>query len=149
MALSEYEKFSNPPLVFPIGGKQYTLKPVDIPTGIILDKIISGEDKELAKQPASYLWKMLLGDMWDEFAADGVPLEAATRAGLTALAEHQYGRAIAEATWEAGADPKALQDYMEKKFPPNRAQRRSKSTAAASSTPPRASTSGTRKSPQK
>lgn len=149
MALSAYESFANKNLIFPIGGKNYELKPVTIPNGITLQKIISGSDKKLSSQPGEELWKLVLGDLWDEFVEDGVPVEAAVRAGLTALAEYQYDRDMAEATWEAGADPKALQDYLETKLPTNRAQRRSTSTGAAKKTPSRASTTGTRKSPAK
>jgi hypothetical protein len=134
MALSAYETFTNDPLVFPIGGKKYTLKPVSIPNGRILANLISGRDKKLSAAPGEVLWKLVLGDLWDEFEKDGVPSAAATRAGLAALAEFQYGRDAAEAAWEAGADPKALAAYMETKFPTNRAQRRSTSTAAAKKT---------------
>lgn len=132
MALSAYESFANAPLVFPIGGKNYELKPVTIPNGIILQRLINGNDKKLAAAPGEELWKLVLGDLWDVFIEDGVPVEAAVRAGLTALAEYQYGRDAAEAAWEAGADPKALQEYMDR--PKNRAERRSTSTAAAKKT---------------
>lgn len=132
MALSAYESFANEPLVFPIGGKKYTLKPVSIPNGRILANLISGKDKKLQQAPSEELWKLVLGDLWDEFEKDGVPVEAATRAGLTALAEFQYGRDAAEAAWEAGADPKALEAYMAK--PKNRAERRSTNGAAARKT---------------
>jgi hypothetical protein len=120
--------------VFPIGGKKYTLKPVSIPNGRILANLISGRDKKLSAAPSEELWRLVLGDLWDAFEADGVPVEAATRAGLTALAEFQYGREAAEAAWEAGADPKALQAYVQSKTPTNRVQRRSTSTAAAKKT---------------
>lgn len=149
MTLNAYESFANKNLVFPIGGKTYELKPVTIPNGIILQRLINGKDKKLAEQPGEELWKLVLGDLWERFVEDGVPVEAAIRAGITALAEYQYGRETAEAAWEAGADPKALQEYMERKLPQNRAQRRSTSTAAAKRTPARASTSGTKTSPTK
>jgi hypothetical protein len=133
MALSAYEEFSNPPLVFPIGGKKYTLKPVNIPNGIVLQKMIAG-DKQYSKLSGSALWELVLGDLWAEFIADGVSAEAAVRAGVSALAEYQYGRVMAEAAWEAGSDPKALEAYMETRIPTNRATRRSKSTGAATKT---------------
>lgn len=135
MALSAYEEFAKEPLVFPIGGKNYTLKPVDIPTGHKLLGLINGKDKDFAKAPSEELWKLLLGDLWEEFEKDGVPQEAAVRAGLTALADWQYDRETAEAAWEAGADPKALQAYMQAKAATaNRATRRSTSTGAAKKT---------------
>jgi hypothetical protein len=127
MALSAYEEFAKEPLVFPIGGKKYVCKPVGIPAGRRLAALINGKDKELAKAPSEELWRLVLGDLWDEFEADGVPQEAAVRAGLTALADWQYDRETAEAAWEAGADPKALQAYMETVAARgNRAQRRSR-----------------------
>jgi hypothetical protein len=133
MALSAYESFADEPLVFPIGGKNYICKPVSIPAGRKLVGLINGKDKAFEKAPSEELWKLVLGDLWDEFEADGVPMEAAVRAGVTALADWQYDRSTAEAAWEAGADPKALQEYLERQ-PTNRAQRRSRSTAAAKKT---------------
>jgi hypothetical protein len=135
MVLSAYESFANEPLVFPIGDKKYTLPPISIPDGRQLAKIIEGKDKELSALPAEEVWRLALGGLWEKFIEDGVPLEAATRAGLTALAEFQYGRATAEGAWEAGADPKALQAYMDRTAPKNRAQRRSTGTGGAKKTP--------------
>jgi hypothetical protein len=131
--LTPYEEFANPPLVFPIGGKNYALKPVNIPNGIILQKMLAG-DKQYAKLSGVELWKLVLGDLYDEFIADNVPAQACVRAGIAALAEYQYGRVMAEAAWEAGSDPKALEAYMESRMPTNRASRRSKSTGAATKT---------------
>jgi hypothetical protein len=137
MALSEYESLAAEPLVFPIQGKKYTLKPVNIPNGRLLSQIIEGKDKKLSALPAEELWKLALGDLWAEFEADGVPAAAAVRAGIAALADFRYGRDTAEAAWEAGADPKAIEKYLETKDQPkpNRAQRRSTSTGTAKKTP--------------
>jgi hypothetical protein len=140
MALPPYEEFAQEPLVFPIGGKNYTLPPRGIPDGIALADIISGKDEAAQELSGVDLWRMLLGDVWDQMIADGVPLEAATSAGLTALADFQYNREYAEQVWRRETGPKA---------PTNRKARRSKSstsTAAANTTPSPASTSGTRKS---
>lgn len=145
MALSEYTTFATKPLAFPINGKTYTLEPISIPAGMRLAEAIEGGDTELDDLKGVALWQLLLGATWDEMIADGVPLEAATRAGLAALADHQQGRAFAEVIWETGADPKALQKYLTAKAP-NRAARRSPSTAKASTTNPRASTSSTKTS---
>jgi hypothetical protein len=142
MALSEYTTFATPPLAFPINGKVYTLAPLGIAAGIKLAGAIVDGDPELDDLKGEALWKLILGTVWDEMITDGVPLEAATRAGLTALADHQEGRAFAEVIWETGADPKALEKYLTAKAP-NRASRRSPSTAKATTTKPRAATSGT------
>jgi hypothetical protein len=146
MALSEYQTFATPPLAFPINGKTYALEPLGIAAGLRLAEAITGQDDELNDLKGSALWQLVLGAVWDQMIADGVPLEAATRAGLAALADHQQGRAFAEVIWETGADPKALEKYLTAKAP-NRAARRSRSTAAASTTKRRASTSSTKTSP--
>jgi len=142
MALTPYESFAEEPLQFPISGKTYTLKPIDIPAGIRLAEIVSGKDKAAKNLAGEALWKLLLGSLWDEMVADGVPLAAATRAGLTALADYQYGREMAEAAWESGADPKALTVYLTSKTG-NRATRRSAGTGKATTTKPRAVSNGT------
>jgi hypothetical protein len=145
MSLSEYQTFATPPLAFPINGKTYTLKPLSIEAGLRLAGAIEDGDAELDDLKGEALWRLLLGDTWDEMRTDGVPLEAATRAGLTALADHQQGRAFAEVIWETGADPKALEKYLTAKAP-NRAARRSRGTAKASTTKRPASTSTTKTS---
>lgn len=143
--LRDYSAFAEKPLTFPINGKKYILPPLSIEAGIALADIVSGKDKAFAKKDGVELWKLLLGPLWDEMVADGVPIDAATRAGLTALADHQYGREIAEATWEAGADPNRLAAYMTQKAAAlgNRASRRSSGTGGARKTPPQASTKAT------
>lgn len=144
--LSDYSEFAEGPLRFPINGKVYELPPIGIEDGIVLAGIVSGKNKAAQKMEGVELWKLLLGPLWDEMIADGVPLEAATRVGLTALADRQYGREMAEITWETGADPKALQPYLRKQAAAqgNRATRRSNSTGGAKKTPSRASTKGTK-----
>lgn len=147
-ALTEYTDFAKEPLSFPINGKTYTLAPLGIADGLRLADAIEGNDDDLNDLRGAALWRMLLGDVWDQMIADNVPLEAATRAGLTALADHQNGRAFATVVWETGADPKALDRYLTAKAP-NRAAKRSPSTAKAPTTKPRASTSTTKISPLK
>ena len=151
--LSDYSAFAEPPLSFPINGKRYTVPPLGIEAGLVLQGVIAGTDKTFAKKNAVDLWKLVLGSLWDEMVADGVPLDAATRAGVAALADHQYGRVIAEAAWEAGEDPNRLAAYMDKKAAEqkaagNRATRRSKSTGTATKTPSRASTKATTSRPR-
>jgi len=148
MALSEYTTFATPPLAFPINGKTYTLAPLGIEAGIRLAAAIVGKDDELNDLSGSALWRLVLGTVWDDMIADGVPLEAATRAGLAALADHQQGRAFAEVIWETGADPKALEKYLTEQLTPNRATRRSPSTAKATTTRKPVSTSGTTSRPK-
>lgn len=143
MSLKAYESFAEKPLEFPIGGKVYALPPLGIEAGLRLATVVAGEDEASKELKGEALWKLLLGPLWDEMIADDVPLAAATRAGLAALADYQYGRAMAEAAWEAGADPKALEAYITKKVAPNRASRRSRSTVKAPTTSSPAVSSGT------
>lgn len=141
MALSAYETLTNEPLAFPIGGKTYTLAPLSIPAGLKLAGVVSGEDTEFLESKTEELWKLILGPLWDEMITDGVPLAAAIRVALTAYAEHTEGRATALIAWETGGDPKALEKYLSPE--PNRASRRSPSTAKATTTKPRVVSSGT------
>lgn len=144
MALTDYNEFAEAPLEFPINGKKYVLPAIGIEDGLTLAGIITGKNKSASKMEAVELYKLLLGPLWDEMIADGVPLDAASRVGLTALADRQYGRQVAEITWETAADPKALQPYLARlNSQGNRAQRRSNSTAGAKKTPRPASTRGT------
>jgi hypothetical protein len=135
--LSAYETFAEKPLAFPINGKTYTLPPVGIEAGIEFAGIMSGKNKAWAKKEGVELFKLVLGPMWDQMIADGVPLDAATRVAMTAIADHQYGRDIAIIAWETGADPKALEPYLTARAAEttNRATRRSPSTAGATKTP--------------
>ncbi|MCU1408462.1 MAG: hypothetical protein JWM23_542 [Microbacteriaceae bacterium] len=148
--LRDYSAFAEGPLVFPINGKRYELGELGIEAGITLAGIVTGKNKVAARMEGVELWKLLLGPLWDEMIEDGVPLAAATRAGLTALADHQYGRDVAEITWETGADPKVLEPYLEARAAKtaNRATRRSNSTGGAKKTPSRASTRATSSRPK-
>lgn len=143
--LTDYNEFSAGPMVFPLNGKKYTLPQVTIPAGIELAGIYSGKDKSWAKKDGVELYKLVVGPLWDEMIADGVPLDFATRVALAAIADHLYGRDMAVIAWETGSDPKALQPYLARRAAEagNRASRRSTSTGGAKKTPSPASTKGT------
>lgn len=142
--LIDYSTFAEKPLTFPYQGKKYVLPELTIEAGLELAGVFTNKARA-AKMQGVELWKLLLGPLWQQMIDDGVPLNFATRCGLTALADHQYGRARAKAAWVMGADPKRIAAYMndQAKATGNRASRRSKSTAAATETPIRARTSGT------
>ncbi len=142
MPLKDYSELAQEPLSFPYKGTLYTLEPYDIPTGIKLTTILAGKDEEFSARPIQDLYQLLLGPLWDRMLADGVPLAFASRCGMTAMADFQFGRTMGEAAWEAGADPKALAAYLVRQLP--RALRRSTSTAAANATRSPASTTGTK-----
>lgn len=139
-ALSDFSKFSDGPLVFPINGKNYTLPELSIPLGLTLAGIIDGSDKKASKMKGVELWQLVLGPLWDEMIADGVSLPAVTRAGVAALAEYTDSRELAVVAWETGGDPKALEPYLAGLKTGNRASRRSSSTGGAKKTPTQVST---------
>ncbi len=148
--LRDFTEFSNKPLVFPFKGKKYVQPELTIEAGLYLGGIVAGTDKSARNMKGGDLWKLVCGPLWDEMITDGVPLAFATRVGLTLLAEHQYGRDYAEATWEAGTDPKLIAAYMNEKAAAqgNRASRRSSSTAGATKTPSPVSTRATTSRPK-
>lgn len=82
--------------------------------------------------------KELLGPLYDEMVADGVPFEALVLAGQTATHDFLYGREAAEAYWNSGGDPKAVAETLPA------ANVFSQSTDAENTTKPPASTSGTK-----
>lgn len=144
--LSDYTKFAEGPLRFPINGKVYVLPPIGIPEGLALAGVIKATKEKDDFELDIDLFKLVLGPLWDEMVADNVPLDAAIHAGVTALADRQYGREFAKITWETGADPKAVEPYVKAMATQtgNRASRRSNSTAGAKKTPKPASTKATK-----
>lgn len=139
MAFKDFREFAEP-LRLPINGKTYDIPPISARLGLQLLGLEKGEtDSPLASLSGMELWQAILGSAWDAMVEDDAPMSAIARAGLTALADYQQGRAVAEAVWEGGIDPErmaarvaALQESMP-----------SQSTDEASETPTRASTSGT------
>lgn len=126
MPFKEYESFAEP-LALPIGGKTYIIPPVGIRDGLKLTTALAEKDTKLTNEEFS---RLLLGSAYDELVAANVPAAAFGRVVATALAEFQGGRATAELMWETGGDPKAIKAQTPE--------------AEATTTPRRASTSGTR-----
>lgn len=110
--MKDFRDFAAGPLRLPIGGKLYTIPPIDITTGFLLRRAVNIEDTEAFDELAGLgdeaAYRRILGSAFDEMKADGVPYEAMDRAYLTAVTDHQRGRVIAETVWELGYDPKAL-----------------------------------------
>jgi hypothetical protein len=67
-------------------------------------------------------------------------MSAIARAGLTALADYQQGRAVAEVVWEGGIDPERMAARVAALLTDSTP---STTTDEASTTPTPASTSGT------
>lgn len=145
--MSEFADFDDlfDPLVLPIGGKKYTIPPMSFAAGARINGLFGDAPEKLSDED---YFRLLLGPVFDEMVADGVPAKAINRAGMAALADFRETRSVAEATWATGGDPKALMEYA-KAQAPNRASRRSMSTGAATATRSRASTSGTKTSRKK
>lgn len=140
MAFKDFREFAEN-LALPINGKTYDIPPVPARLGIQLLGLAKGDDvPELAALTGMDLWRALLGSAWDEMVADDVPMSAIARAGLTALADYQQGRAVAEAVWEGGIDPERMAARVAAILKDSTP---STSTDEASSTPTPASTSGT------
>lgn len=137
--LKEFTEFADGPLVFPYRGKKYTAPEVTIELGARLIGITDREQEQNLE--LIDLVKDMLGPVYDEMVADGVPLAFLTRVGETLLCDFQFGRTYAAAFWETGGDPKAMTDHM--KALGNRASRRSKSTGKGTATQSPASTSTT------
>jgi hypothetical protein len=126
------------PLVLPINGKEYTIPAVKGIDGLRFNAALATPTKDTSDGAPEVFsdaefTSMLLGDVYQQMIDDGVPEAAVKRAQLTALADFQVGRDAAEMMWATGGDPKALTQYV-RDHAPNRAARRSKSTAAAAKT---------------
>lgn len=143
MGFRAYEP--TPPLVFPIGGKEYTVVPIDereFTEGLRWQQIFNGAEQEppLEDQP-----KLVLGAVFDQMVTDHVPSAAIARAGWATLADFRLGRDAAEHAWESGLDPEALAAVLAAN-PASTPPTPLTSTGAAAKTRTRASTSGTRTS---
>lgn len=141
--LKDYEEFSAGPLVFPIGGKDYVAPAVGIDDGMVLLGVLDGTDKSLSKLKSNELFKLVLRETWEEMRDDGVPIEAAFRAGMAALADFREGRLAAQAIWESGINPESLAAWTAAKtqeLTNSLDSTRSPSTASESPTRSRAST---------
>jgi hypothetical protein len=130
------------PLIFPIGGKDYTVPPATLDQGLLVLSILNGKDPDWAEKPMTELFELVLGDTWQQMRADGVPLEAANRAGFAAVADIQEGREAAEAIWESSLNPEALAAQEAAKTSAT-----STGTASENETPQPASTTATTSPP--
>lgn len=131
MPLKAYEDWAPEPLAFPIKGKVYEVPPLSWEAGVKLTAIM--RDTEDAPDDPDEQNRLLMGDLWDQMKADGVPAEALSRAALTCLVDFRMGRDAAVKVWESGLTPEALAPAVGA----------STSTGAETTTPTPDSTSGT------
>lgn len=115
--MKDYLEFAVGPLRLPVNGKLYEIPPVNIATGLLLRKAVVDNEQaaieELAGGDEEAAYRRILGPVYDEMKADGVPFAALDRVYLTAITDHQRGRLIAETVWELGHDPKAIEGLMQ------------------------------------
>lgn len=139
MALKSWDEVGPEPLAFPIGGHTYVLRE-SYKTGLRIQRLFADE-KAIAGMTNADLWKLGLGDLYDEMVKADVPSEAVARAGITALTFYRHGRAAAEFIWENDLDPEALAAAAAQVQAKDQTET---STGAVKGTRSRASTSGTR-----
>jgi hypothetical protein len=131
MALRPYEDIVGP-LVIPIRGKEYTLPTVSLQDGLRIHASKSGGEALTGEE----LYKILLGDAWDQMTADGIGGDVLDRVFLAAYADFTSGRDSAEEAWESGV-PKAIREAAREVLA------LMTPTDGATTTPPPASGNGT------
>lgn len=113
MAFKDFAEFAKPPLDLPYNGKLYRIPTPDVELGLRLTRGLNGDTEELTSADIGDQWALVLGPAYDEMRADKVPAVFVARAFVTALADFQLGREMAEITWEVGSDPEAVRAYFE------------------------------------
>jgi hypothetical protein len=129
------------PLELPMGGKSYRIRPLGALDGARLAEHLA--DREGNPMSDEEFQRLMLGPAYDDMLSDGLPSTYIVRAALTALADHQASRAVAEVMWETGGDPKALTVWSDQV---RQAMAVTTPRGAATTTKRRASGSGTKTS---
>lgn len=156
MVLKAFSEYTQPPLEVQAvpDGKVYRIPPVTIEGGAIIRAQAADPagflDQHRGK-PEDWLYRLILGPVWDEMVADGVGEQFAVRVYLTALTDHMSGREAAERMFAEGVDPLALAALLEAVQPAEQptarpVSKRSPRTGAGSKTRSRASTTTTKTS---
>lgn len=148
MPLKAFTEFALAPLEvqYEPGGKVYRIPPITIEAAATLQATAADPAAALASAAdlaKDAMQRLVLGPLWDEMIADGVPIAFADRVYLTALADFQGGRGYAEHMWEEGVDPKVVKAFLEGQTPKPPASKPSPRTGTASATRSRASTKAT------
>jgi len=154
VAFEAYEQVARDEfLALPIGGKTYVIPPVGAKDGIRLQVVTDEvtdqlEDPQAAVSAAEKVMTneefyriMLSAPVLEQMRADNVPEQAIARAVLTAIADHQNGRAVAEIIWKTGGLPERLAAYTAAS---GSARKRTTRTGGVSTTRSRASGTTTR-----
>jgi hypothetical protein len=131
-------------LILPINGKEYEIPLITVEGRARWEQEQARKDGD-GVEPLSddEFEHIFAGDVIDQMRADNVPDFSIQRALQTAFMYAIAGVDSAEIMWETGGSPKAIEALVQARLP-NRASRRSKSTAAATTTRRPASGSGTK-----
>lgn len=146
MTFRDLDEFFDDSLRLPIGGKEYVVPSPNAETGLWCQGMLAaGVAVHAGRQPEGIaelddeqennLYQRVLGPVWGELQADGVPWTRIRHAGITAFLWAAGNEDLASAFWESGGRGEAPA--------PNRKARRTASTASATSTRSRGSTNGT------
>lgn len=145
MALEEAAAWLDGDLILPIGGKKYRVPEYSAEVGLRVEAVLaasrgkagSRHRQVLDDEEEKDLYRDVLGPAYDELLAAGVTWARLKHCAVTAMFHFNISEAAAEAHWNRGAqEGKAVSRSSR---PATRG-----TTAAASTTKPRASTSGTR-----
>lgn len=116
--MRDLAEFFDPTLKLPIKGKVYVVLAPDAKTGIHVQRLMttgmlasSGvevsqaklDELELDDDDEIDLYQRLLGAVYDEMVADGLPWPFIKHAGVTAFMWVAYDKESAERFWESGA----------------------------------------------
>jgi hypothetical protein len=112
--LPAWEDVAVPQIPVEIGGKIYLVPPMSIGSSLELGKAFAGDEEAQAKfdDPETF-YRAVLGPLFDEFIADGVPAAAVDRVHLTAIQDWAHGRIAAESFWQLGPDPEIHREYVD------------------------------------
>lgn len=133
------------PLTLTIRGRQYPVEPLTFEVGLSLQARLDPEAED--RLTGEEFCRTFLGATYDAMRADQVPEVYIVRAALTALADYQGGRTVAETMWRTGGDPKAVREDLERRLAEQQDSTPSRNTAGANRTQRRASTKATTSPP--
>lgn len=105
-------------LDLPIRGTVYTVEPCDADTGLYLTRLFGQMEKASRGLPVEVddldddaevaLFERVLGDAYGQMIDDGAPWPAMKLAMAAGWTYHVHGAEAARMVWNAGGDPKAL-----------------------------------------
>ncbi|WEV41640.1 hypothetical protein OZX57_06520 [Bifidobacterium sp. ESL0682] len=110
MTFKDFKDIAPEPLDLSISGKTYTIPAVSAADGLKAWQWIRSGKKDDG-QPAKVedIAGILLGDVQQQLINDDISWQALNRVYLTVISDFTNGRRSAEAMWETGGDPKALE----------------------------------------